>query len=96
MMRLIGLGRVERVERRHDEVAGLGRVERGLDRLEVAHLADEDDVGILAQGGAERLARTTRVSTPISRWLTIDFLSRWRNSIGSSIVMMCSARVALM
>ena len=35
------------------------------------------------------------VSTPISRWLMIDRLSRWRYSIGSSIVMMCAVRVAL-
>ena len=27
-------------------------------------------------------------SGPISRWLTTQFLCRWRNSIGSSIVMM--------
>ena len=36
------------------------------------------------------------VSTATSRWLMIDRLSRWRNSIGSSIVMTCTQRVALM
>ena len=35
-------------------------------------------------------------SEPSSRWLTMHFLCRWRNSIGSSIVMMCSSRVSLM
>ena len=35
-------------------MAGLGREQRDLGGLEVAHLADEDDVGILAQGGAQR------------------------------------------
>ena len=34
-------------------------------------------------------------SAPTSRWLTMHFLWRWTNSIGSSIVMMCSARVSL-
>ena len=31
------------------------------------------------------------VSSPTSRWLMIDVLSRWRNSTGSSIVTMCFA-----
>ena len=34
-------------------------------------------------------------STPISRWLTMQRLCRCTNSIGSSIVRMCSARVRL-
>ena len=34
-------------------------------------------------------------SAPSSRWLTMHFLCRCRNSIGSSIVMMCSSRVSL-
>ena len=34
-------------------------------------------------------------SAPSSRWLTMHFLCWCRNSIGSSIVMMCSSRVAL-
>src|SRR5215831_12302676 len=34
-------------------------------------------------------------STPISRWLTMQRLWRCTNSIGSSIVRMCSARVRL-
>src|SRR5207249_8701122 len=46
-------GRVRRVDGREDEVAG----ERGLDadacRFDVAHLADEDDVGVLAQDRLE-------------------------------------------
>ena len=36
-----------------DEVAGLGRGQRGGDRLQVAHLADQDHVGVLSQGGAQ-------------------------------------------
>ena len=48
------LRRVLRVQRREDEVAGLSGGQRGRDRLEVAHLADEDHVGVLAQRGAQR------------------------------------------
>ena len=74
---------------REDEVAGLGDGERGLDGLEVAHLADEHDVGVLAQDVLERVLEATRVGCPTSRWLTTQILCGWRNSIGSSIVMMC-------
>jgi hypothetical protein len=57
-------------------------------RLLVAHLADEDDVRVLAQDAAQRALERAGV-LPTSRWLMIDFLSRCRNSIGSSIVTMC-------
>ena len=53
--------RVERVKRREDEVAGFGREQRRLDGLEVAHFADEDDVGILTQRAAERMRKRARV-----------------------------------
>ena len=42
-------GDVRGVDRGEDHVTGLGGLERGVDRLEVAHLADHDHVGILAQ-----------------------------------------------
>ena len=61
------------VQRREHEVPGLGRGERGRDRLEVAHLADEDHVGVLAERGAQPLAEPG-TSEPISRWLTMQ---RW-------------------
>ena len=48
------VGRADRVQRREHEVAGLGRGERGLHRLDVAHLTDEDDVGVLAQHPLQR------------------------------------------
>ena len=41
------LRRVLRVQRREDQVTGLGRGDRGGDGLQVAHLADQDDVGVL-------------------------------------------------
>ena len=42
------------VQGREDEVAGLGQRQGELDGLEVAHLADQEDVGVLAEGGAQR------------------------------------------
>ena len=49
------------VKRGEDEVAGLGRRERGRDRLQVAHLAEEDHVGVLAERAAERLGEADRI-----------------------------------
>ena len=54
-------GGVERVERREHEVAGLGGEQAGFDRFEVAHFADEDDVGVLTQRAAQRLRERARV-----------------------------------
>jgi len=49
-----GLGGILGVQRGEHEVAGLGRRERRRDRLEVAHLADQDDVRVLAERALER------------------------------------------
>ena len=54
------------MQRREDEVAGLGRGERGRDRLEVAHLAEEDHVGVLAQRAAQRLREAGRVAADLA------------------------------
>ena len=96
MMRLIVsvASRVWRVEKH--EVAGLGGEQGGLDRLVVAHLADQDDVRVLPQAPSAAPPTKLRVSTSTSRWLMIAFLSRCRNSIGSSIVTMWQFRVLLM
>ncbi len=80
--------RVCRVEKH--QVAGFGGQQGGVDGFDVAHFAHQDDVGVLAQGGAQRASRNDGVSTSTSRWLTKPFLSRCRNSMGSSMVMMCS------
>ncbi len=48
--RLIGRNRPLGVQGREDQVPGLGRLDAGVDGLQVAHLADHDDVGIHAQG----------------------------------------------
>src|SRR5262249_37834371 len=57
-----GLDRGPGVERREDEVAGFCDCERGLDGLPVAHLADQDHVGVLSQHLAERLREAGRVA----------------------------------
>ena len=49
------LRRIQGVKRRKHEVAGFGGQQRCLDRLEVAHFADEDDVGVLPQRAAQRV-----------------------------------------
>ncbi len=56
---------------------------------------------IMIVSGSWRSARRSAwpklsVSRPTSRWLTIDWWSSWRISIGSSIVTMCERRVRLM
>ena len=49
-----GLGRARGVQRAEHQVAGLGGGQRQRDGLQVAHFADQDDVGILAQRAAQR------------------------------------------
>jgi hypothetical protein len=49
-----GLGGVHGVDRRENEVAGLGRGQGGANGLLVAHLADQDHVGVLTQDAAHR------------------------------------------
>ncbi len=60
------LGRVHRVEGRHDEVARLGGHERRLDGLEVAHLAHEDDVRVLPEGRADGRRERARVDLQLA------------------------------
>ena len=61
-----GLRRRLGVQGREDEVPGLGRGEGGGDRLQVAHLADQDHVGILSKCPPQR-EREVTASAPISR-----------------------------
>ena len=75
------------VQRAEHEVAGLRGLDRDRHRLEIAQLADQDDVGILAQRGAQRVLKPP-VCVPTSRWLIRHPLFSCTNSIGSSIVMM--------
>ena len=61
------LGGVERVQRREDEVAGLGGEQRRFDRLVIAHFADEDDVGVLTQRAPQRVRERLRCRPFTSR-----------------------------
>ena len=54
------------VQRREDEVAGLGGGQRGLDRGEVTHLTDQDDVRILTQDGAQSFRVGQRVGADLA------------------------------
>ena len=47
------------------------------------------------RSAARRPSANVVASEPISRWLTMQRRCRCRNSIGSSIVRMCSARVVV-
>ena len=58
---LNGLGGVQGVQGGEDQVAGFGGQQGGGDRFEVAHFADQDHVGILAQGGAQRGREVGRI-----------------------------------
>jgi hypothetical protein len=85
--------RVVGVQRRQHQVPGQRRLDRDLRRLEVADLADQDDVGVLAQ---ERAAAPPAKFRPMfSRtwtWLTPTRL----NSTGSSAVMMLVSEVLIL
>jgi hypothetical protein len=61
-----GLGGVDGVQRREDEVARLGGLERRLRRLRVAQLADQDRVGVLAENTAERLREVEGVEPDLA------------------------------
>ena len=54
------------VQRREDEVAGLGGGQGSADRLEISHLADEDHVRILAQRGAQAFGERGRVGADLA------------------------------
>jgi hypothetical protein len=76
-----GLCRVLRVQGGEHKVAGLRRGQGGGDRLEVAHLADQDHVGVLAQRGlqAEREALGVRAQLALVHdavLMTVEELDR--------------------
>src|ERR1043165_5510554 len=61
-----GLGGVDGVQRGEDEVPGLGGLHGDLDGLDVAHLADEDDLRGLPQRGAQREREGLRVRADLA------------------------------
>ena len=66
MIRSIVLGRALRVQRREDEMAGLGCGQRGRDGLEVAHFAEEDHVGVLTERAAKRVGEPGRIDADLA------------------------------
>jgi hypothetical protein len=89
-----GGGGADGVEGAEDKVAGFRRGDGGLDRLEVAHFADENDVRVLTQGAAQGVGerRGVDVDFPLGN---DRFLCLWVYSTGSSMVMMCTERLVL-
>ncbi len=82
-----GFGGAGGMQRAEDEVAGGGRGQRQFDRFQVAHFADENDVGIFAQRAAQGGGERAGVDADFAM-LTRQFWLRCTNSIGSSTVMM--------
>jgi len=82
------LHRVHGMERGHDQVPGLGRGNGNRDRLQVAHFANEDDVGILAQRRPQKPRRSSRCPARSLSGLIMLFLLLCKYSMGSSRVMM--------
>ena len=89
-----GLRRAGGVQGAEDQVAGLGGGYSQLDCLQVAHLADQYDVRIFAQGGPQSAAEGLGVDANLAL-VDQDFLCGWTNSIGSSMVRMWAWRSVL-
>ncbi len=60
-----GLARVVRVQRSEDEQTGFRRGQRERDRLEVAHFADQHDVGVFAQRGFQPVGKGDRIMSAL-------------------------------
>ena len=65
-IRLIVDGALRGVDRAEDQVAGLGRVHGRVERLAVAHLAHQDDVGVLPHGVLQRLVPVDDVDADLA------------------------------
>ena len=83
------------VQGREDEVAGLGGGQRGPDRLEVAHLAQQDYVGVLPERAAQRLGEARRVGPDLALVDDAALVPVGGTRSWSSMVMMWSLRVRL-
>ena len=83
------------VQRRERQVAGLGDAQRRLDRLEVAHFADEDDVGVLAQRGAQRHREAVGVGVHLALVHEAASCAGGCTRSGPRSVRMCSRRSVL-
>ena len=56
-----GLAGIDRVERRHDQVTGLGGRQADLDRLTIAHFTHQNHLGRLAQRGPQAAGKRVEV-----------------------------------
>ena len=82
------------MERSEDQVTGLGGLDGNRHGFEIAHLADEQNVGILTQRCTEGVPE--RVGVRVDFALVDQTLwFSWTNSIGSSMAMMWSLRFLL-
>ena len=66
MIRVSVSGASSRVQRREHQMAGFGGDEGRLDRLEVAHFADQDHIRVLTQAAAKRLGKITRIDIDLT------------------------------
>ena len=60
------LRRVGGVQRREHQVTGLGRLERGVQRIDVSNLTDEQDVRILSQHAPQRLRKAVGIGAHLA------------------------------
>ena len=51
---------------REHEVTGLGERQRDRDRVEVAHFAEQDDVGVFTQGAAQTVGEAAHVGADLA------------------------------
>ena len=84
--------RVVGVERREDEVAGERGLDRDLGRLEVADLADQDHVGVLADDVPEPVAKVRPIFGLTAIWLT-PF--SWYSTGSSTVMILRSGELIL-
>ena len=66
MMRLMVRGGAVGVQRAEDQVAGFGGGDGGGDGRQIAHFADQHDVGVLTQGTAEGLGEDRHVDADLA------------------------------
>ena len=60
------LGCVDGMKRREDEVPRFGCLKGNLSRLEISHLADEDNFRCLPERGTERRCKILRIGTDLA------------------------------
>ena len=82
---------VGRVQAAEHEMPGLGRRQRNAHRFVIAHLADDEDVGRLPHGAAQRGGEVGRIGADLDLLDRCSDRAGARTRSGSSTVMMCRA-----